>query len=345
MCGIIGNHIDSKKSNEEIDYLSLVRAAYLNRHRGADDGFGIIDLDRGAPNKWLYTLDEIHHGSLLRSRGEKKQQVGIVNYVGFDEAYFNERNEKFKKLATSIKALRSQSVIFHHRSASTGDRKIKNTHPIQAKVGGQGLYVHNGSVFGALTLGRWLAREHGWEFDGETDTEVIGNIVEYLLKKNKGDGHEVFDALVDVMYGWGVIVRVSKDYKTIEIFKDVTRPLWFYIKDGHTFYISEPLPEIDNNYTALYFMKEGYYKVGTPFDEDTFDDFTDSWKQTRVMWKKAVEDGCEVRKHKCDDCKEEKTHVIRLPYEKNTRQKMTDVCFPCWIEDQNLAYGFGMVGV
>lgn len=340
MCGIFAYH---NQNEEDLTYKSAISAAWANRHRGHSDGFGIIDLDRKNVFKQVYSLEEVKLKKLAKFRGEIPLQVGIVKYVGFDEKTWTEKNDKFQELAGKLQDLKSSNLILHHRAASFGDVKLKNTHPIPAgqKEKKTALYVHNGSVPGAINLGKWLELEKGWKFQGDTDTEVIGNLIEHLHTKHKGDGAKVWDDLHSLFPGgFGVVIRVN-EYNTVEIWKDNARPLYFYVKEGEVIYVSEPIAEI-SGYNCFYSMEEGYLNLnlndaiyGEMFTEDVrFLDMSVNLEVVRDYWEKAIKGGCKVEKAKCDDCNNEKANVMRLPYSNvKGRSKATDICFECWVCD------------
>lgn len=338
MCGIFGHH---NQNDTELSYKSAFAAAWSNRHRGSADGFGIIDLDRKTHLRHTWTLEEIRYGKLHKARGEKATQVGAIKYVGFDEAAYKEKNDKFASFAARLVGLKSSNLLLHHRSSSFGDVKQKNTHPIPAgQTEQKALYMHNGSVQGAINVGRWLEAEEGWKFAGETDTEVIGNVIEHLLAKHGGDGEAVWNDLERVFPWFGVIIRVN-GYDEVEVWKDGARPLYFYVKDGEMTYVSEPIPEI-GGYTDFYYMDKGYLKIdlnqpirqGMYDNDPRFIDYTVNHQLVREWWEEVIKKGAKVEKAKCDDCKTEKPGVLRIPFNLvKGRNSVTDICFDCWVTD------------
>lgn len=335
MCGIIGFCSDERT----LDGKTLLKTAYMNRHRGQVDGFGIINLDVNVPTvgRYTYGLEEMVTEKLHKSRGEKRVQYGIVEYRAFEEDYYNKKQDRFNKLIDEMGNTASSRIILHHRAASAGSVALKNTHPIRVD---EGVYcVHNGTLYGWEALKNWVSLINDWDFTSDTDTELLGKIVEYLYAKNKNNGDKTFENIQQIFPVLGVYIRLHK--KQIEIWKDRYRTLWFYRKGTEVAFISEPVADI-TDFDELYEMKEGYFKIGDSFNKKQFNNFTDNWKNAQTQWEKCVQKNyvSETYKRKCDDCSEEKFNIASIPYNGSNRNKTHNICYQCMVRDGKLTvYG------
>ena len=98
--------------------------------------------------------------------------------------------------------------IAHTRWATHGEPSDKNAHPHYSQSKNIAL-IHNGIIENYLTLKTFLISK-GYEFKSETDTEVLVQLIEYMMQEHKlGLYDAVYQALSQVTgaYAIGVIER------------------------------------------------------------------------------------------------------------------------------------------
>ena len=114
------------------------------------------------------------------------------------------------------------NIIFgHNRWATHGEKNIKNTHPHMSnnkKI----VIVHNGIIENFLEIKIFLLKK-GFFFYGETDTEIICNLMEYFKVENPTEPFEkIIQRTIDRVKGtFAFIIYFHDEKKNYFVFVEV----------------------------------------------------------------------------------------------------------------------------
>ena len=139
----------------------------------------------------------------------------------------------------------------HTRWATHGEPNDINAHPHHSQLG---LFtiIHNGIIENYDRIKNDLQRK-GYSFYGETDTEVLANLIEYMYLKIEKQSSEmaVRMALSQVVGAYGLVV-VCKDEPEKLIAARKSSPLAIGIGDGEYFLASDATPMIEYTKSVVY---------------------------------------------------------------------------------------------
>ena len=140
--------------------------------------------------------------------------------------------------------------IGHTRWATHGKPSTPNSHPHQSSEG-DFVVVHNGIIENYLELKNQLI-EDGYDFDSETDTEVIPNLIS---KFYKGDIEEAVQKAVDLLEGSYAIAVLSEkeEEKIVAVRKD--SPLIIGLGEDE-YFIGSDIPAILDHTRDVYILDD-----------------------------------------------------------------------------------------
>ena len=171
----------------------------------------------------------------------------FLEYRGYDSAGMaiidkDGKLESIKALgevANLVKEANSTSIdgkiaIGHTRWATHGKVTIENTHPISNE---NIAVIHNGIVENYKEIKNKLIGQ-GYKFKGDTDTEVILNLLQYYLDSH----YKIFDALKqtikEIKGNYAIAVLFAEDSETIYCVKNGS-PLSLGFGDGEIYVSSD----------------------------------------------------------------------------------------------------------
>ena len=202
----------------------------------------------------------------------------MLDYRGYDSAgiaYFN-RGIKIYKDVGSVehlmtivpKNITANVMIGHTRWATHGAPTKLNTHP-HISFNQRICLVHNGVIDNYKELKAFLS-EKNYSFYGETDSEVVANLLEYYYLEN-GDIIETIKKVKSLIKGSYAITFFTDDIKdTLYVIKKAS-PLVIGKGQGYNLVASDASPMIDytNEFIELEDKEFGYInnKEVVIFDE------------------------------------------------------------------------------
>ena len=211
----------------------------------------------------------------------------MLDYRGYDSAgvaYFNNGIQIFKDVGSvehllSIvpETIDTNIMIGHTRWATHGAPTKLNTHPhlsFHEKI----CLVHNGVIENFKELRSFLTGK-GYRFYGETDTEIIANLLEYYYLE-KGEIIEAIKTIMTLVKGsYAFAFFTSEDKNTLYVIKKAS-PLVIGLGEGFNLIASDASPMIEhtNKFIELDDLEFGivtkdkvaiYNKKGEQIKKDT----------------------------------------------------------------------------
>ena len=219
MCGIVG-YVGSKTYGPDVVISGLRRLEY----RGYDSAGIAIRYNPGERSDEMY-------GHIIENWREQG---------GVDELY--------DSIPESV-IWESDCVIGHTRWATHGAPSRRNAHP-HTSMNRAITLVHNGIIENYETLKTKLIQE-GYEFESQTDTEVLANWIEYIWEKSATDFvSAVRFALQDVVGAYAILVISPKSDQLIMAKK--SSPLAIGVAEHGFIIASDATPIVEYTKDIIY---------------------------------------------------------------------------------------------
>ena len=212
---------------------------------------------------------------------------GIVGYTGFQDAYdivinglrrleyrgydsagivLEDKNNNFEVKKTKGKVsdlvdisenLKGTSHIGmgHTRWATHGVPSDRNSHPHVSNDGKIAL-VHYGIIENYDTIKTMLIGK-GFTFLSETDTEVLVNLIQYILDTQNVDFPQAVRYALNEVYGAYAITVMHKDYPGVLVVGRLGSPLAIGLGDKEYFIASDASPFVEFTKEAVY-LEDGH---------------------------------------------------------------------------------------
>ena len=143
--------------------------------------------------------------------------------------------------------------IAHTRWATHGVPSEVNAHPHVSQSGNLTL-VHNGIIENYATLREQL-KKHGFNFKSETDTEVLVQLIEYVMEKNAIDLPTAVRVALEKVYGAYAIAVIDSRNPNVLVAARKSSPLAVgVVADNSEFFLASdasPIAEYTNHIVYL----------------------------------------------------------------------------------------------
>ena len=191
-----------------------------------------------------------------------------LEYRGYDSAgiVLEDKNNSFEVKKTKGKVsdlveisenLKETSHVGmgHTRWATHGVPSDRNSHPHVSNDGKIAL-VHNGIIENYDTIKTMLIGK-GFTFSSETDTEVLVNLIQYILDTQNVDFPQAVRYALNEVYGAYAITVMHKDYPGVLVVGRLGSPLAIGLGDKEYFIASDASPFVEFTKEAVY-LEDGH---------------------------------------------------------------------------------------
>ena len=201
----------------------------------------------GNENSFEYILSSLE---LLQNRGYDSAGICSLNNNFILSKYASTDSINALDVIKNEKVihLNSKIGIGHTRWATHGVKTNNNAHPhIDSKD--RVAIVHNGIIENYIILKNFL-KENGFEFNSQTDSEVIANLISFYIEKN--EEFPIEKAFNQLQGTWAIVILLKNDPNSLYLCKNGS-PLVLGFDNNFCLISSEQLPlsKYFNNYISL----------------------------------------------------------------------------------------------
>ena len=186
----------------------------------------------------------------LEYRGYDSAGVAAIN--GHIERIRVKGKVKALEVAVANARLSGTLAIGHTRWATEGRPNEQNAHPHMSQ--GEVVLVHNGIIENFVELREWLGKE-GYEFESETDTEVVAHLVHYYFCHNNNLRAAVREAVKRLEGTYALVVCARRDPSRM-IGVKLGTPLMVGLGKGENF-IASAWPALVRETRDVIYLEDG----------------------------------------------------------------------------------------
>ncbi len=190
----------------------------------------------------------------LEYRGYDSAGVALVGTDGKLSVYKAKGKVSNLEAFCKDKDLKARAGIAHTRWATHGEPSDTNAHPHYSEDGNLAI-VHNGTIENYKVLKDALT-QHGCQFQSETDTEVLVQLIEYIRLTNKCSLLSAVRRALKQVVGAYAIAVVEKDNLDTIIAARQSSPLAIGIGENEYFLASDASPFVEYTKEAVY-LRDG----------------------------------------------------------------------------------------
>uniref|UniRef100_A0A3P9M6X7 glutamine--fructose-6-phosphate transaminase (isomerizing) n=1 Tax=Oryzias latipes TaxID=8090 RepID=A0A3P9M6X7_ORYLA len=223
MCGIFAylNH-QVPRTRKEI-FETLVKGLQRLEYRGYDSAGVAVD----GPNK-TSTDSNNNYIRLIKKKGKVKALD--------EELHKNNSLDLEEELSTHF-------GLAHTRWATHGEPSALNSHPQRSDKNNEFVVIHNGIITNYKELKEYLITK-GYEFESETDTEVIPKLLKYVYDNRENDKvtfSTLVERVIQQLEGAFALVFKSQHYPGDAVATRRGSPLLIGVRSEHEL-LTEQIP-------------------------------------------------------------------------------------------------------
>lgn len=144
--------------------------------------------------------------------------------------------------------------IAHTRWATHGEPNQVNAHPHYSQSENLAL-IHNGIIENYAVLKQGL-KEQGYTFSSQTDTEVLVQLIEYVMKSNQVDLTKAVQLALNQVVGAYAIAIIEKGHPDVIVAARKGSPLVVGIGEDEFFLASDATPIVEFTNQVVYIGEE-----------------------------------------------------------------------------------------
>ncbi|XP_023127431.1 glutamine--fructose-6-phosphate aminotransferase [isomerizing] 2 [Amphiprion ocellaris] len=215
MCGIFAYlNYQVPRTRKEI-FETLVKGLQRLEYRGYDSAGIAVD----GPNK---TTTDINGNTICLIK-----KTGKVKALD-EELYKKDTLDLDEKLNTHF-------GLAHTRWATHGEPSALNSHPHRSDKDNEFVVIHNGIITNYKELKKYLINK-GYEFESETDTEVIPKLIKYVYDNRENDSitfSTLVERVIQQLEGAFALVFKSRHYPGEAVSTRRGSPLLIGVRSEH----------------------------------------------------------------------------------------------------------------
>ena len=195
----------------------------------------------------------------LEYRGYDSAGIALINEVGNLSVYKTKGKVKNLEDYCKDKDISGTIGIAHTRWATHGEPNDKNAHPHYSQSRNLAI-IHNGIIENYLTLKTFLIGK-GYEFNSDTDTEVLIQLIEYVKAEHNCDLYKAVHQALSQVVGAYAIGVVERGNPNVLIAARKASPLIIGVGENEYFLGSDASPIIEYTNKVIYLNDEEVVKI------------------------------------------------------------------------------------
>ena len=190
----------------------------------------------------------------LEYRGYDSAGVALIGDSGNLVIYKTKGKVKDLEAATAGKDVSGSIGIAHTRWATHGEPSDVNSHPHYSENHNLAL-IHNGIIENYQSLKTELSRQ-GYHFQSQTDTEVVIQLIQYMMDSRKASFEEAVPMALNHVVGAYALVIMDRNQPDKLIAARKGSPLIIGVGEDEFFVGSDASPIIEYTHKVVYLGEE-----------------------------------------------------------------------------------------